>query len=69
MDADFRSIPIPTKVKDAELAKIPYIIVLGDREEKENTLAVRVKGDKEIKIMKPEEFVKSLNKEIQERLR
>ena len=68
MDADFRSIPIPTKVKDAELAKIPYIIVIGDKEEKQKTVAVRVKGDKKIKTMKTEKFVKSLNKEIYEKI-
>ena len=67
MDADFRAIPVPTKVKDAELMRIPYIIVIGDREEKKSSLAVRVKGDSKIKSMKPEEFVKSLKKEIQEK--
>lgn len=68
MDADFRAVPVPTKVKDAELMKIPYILVIGDREEKGGTLAVRVKGDKRIKTMKPKEFVKSLKKEIHEKI-
>ncbi len=68
MDADFRAIPVPTKVKDAELMKIPYIIVIGDKEEKQKTVAVRVKGNKKIKTMKTEEFVKSLNKEIHEKI-
>lgn len=67
MDSDFRAIPVPTKVRDAELMRIPYIIVIGDREKKGGTLAVRVKGDKRIKTMKPEKFVKSLKKEIQEK--
>ncbi len=67
MDADFRAIPIPTKVKDAELMRIPYIIVIGDKEEKESTMAVRVKGDNRIKTIKLEEFAKSLNKEIHEK--
>ncbi len=67
MDADFRAIPVSTKVRDAELMRIHYIIVIGDKEEKENTIAVRVKGDKIIKTMKLDEFVKSLNKEIQEK--
>ncbi|MEK6897216.1 MAG: threonine--tRNA ligase [Nanoarchaeota archaeon] len=67
MDADFRAIPVSTKVRDAELMKIQYIIVIGDKEEKQKTVAVRVKGDKRIKTMKPEKFVKSLKKEIQEK--
>ena len=67
MDADFRSVPISTKVKDAELMKIPYIIVVGDREEKEKNLAIRIKGDSKIRKMRPEEFIKKLKKEIEER--
>ncbi|MEK6840732.1 MAG: threonine--tRNA ligase [Nanoarchaeota archaeon] len=67
IDADFRSIPIPTKVKDAELAKIPYIIVIGDKEEKKKTVAVRVKGDKRIKTMNLGVFAKKLKDEIDNR--
>ena len=48
--------------------RIPYIIVIGDREEKKKTFAVRVKGNKRIKTMKPEKFVKSLKKEIHKKI-
>jgi threonyl-tRNA synthetase len=68
MDADFTQTTIPSKVKDAEITKVPYIIVLGDKEEKEKTLAVRVRGDKKIQTFKIEEFVKKIKREIEERL-
>ena len=67
IDFDFRNTTIQGKVKDAELMRIPHIIVLGDREEKENSLAVRVKGNKKIKSLKIEDFIKDLEKEIEER--
>jgi len=46
IDSDFEQTTVQSKVKSAEEMKIPYIIVLGDREEKEGTVAVRSKGNK-----------------------
>ncbi len=67
IDADFRSVPVATKVRDAEIMRVPYILVIGDREEKEKTVAVRVKGDSKIKAMGTEEFIRLLSKEINNR--
>jgi len=67
IDADFRQTTVPAKVKDAEIMRVPYIIVIGDKEEKEKTLAVRIKGSSKIETMKAEEFIKKLEKEILER--
>ncbi len=67
IDADFRSTTIPSKVKDAEIMRIPYIIVIGDKEEKEKTLALRIKGDSKIKTLKIDEFIDVIRKEIVER--
>ncbi len=47
--------------------RIPYIIVLGDKEEKGKNLAIRIKGDKKIQTIKTEEFIQNLKKEIKER--
>jgi len=68
MDADLTQTTVPSKVKEAELMKVPYIIVVGDREEKEKTLAVRTRGDSKIKSVKIEDFIKGLKKEIEDRL-
>ncbi len=67
IDADFRQTTVPSKVKDAEIMRIPYIIVAGDKEEREKTLAVRIKGSQKIETMKVEEFIKRIGKEIAER--
>jgi threonyl-tRNA synthetase len=68
IDADFSQRTIQSKVKEAEVMRVPYIIVVGDREEKENNLAVRSKGDKKIENFGVEDFVEKLKEEIEEKL-
>ena len=67
VDSDFKQSTVPAKVKDAEIMRIPYIIVIGDKEEKENILSLRIKGSNKIERLKLEDFVKRLKEEIQER--
>ena len=67
IDADFQNTTMQGKVKDAEIMGVPYIIVVGDKEEKDGTLAIREKGDKKIKSEKTEDFIKRLKEEIAER--
>ena len=67
IDADFRQTTVPAKVKNAEIMRVPYIIVVGDKEEKEKTLAVRIRGDKKIQSFGIEDFAEKLKKEIEER--
>ena len=53
------------KIRDAELQKIPYIIVIGDKEEQNQTLAVRRHGAKGAKFgVKFEDFVAQMSNEI-----
>jgi threonyl-tRNA synthetase len=52
------------KIRDAEMQKIPYIIVMGDKEEQSNTLAIRRHGAKGAKFgVKLEDFEKQLSEE------
>jgi threonyl-tRNA synthetase len=67
IDADFQSKTVQAKVKDASLMRIPYVIVVGDREEKENSVAVRTRGNKKIENFSVDDFVSKLKKEIEER--
>ncbi len=67
LDADFRQTTVPAKVKDAEIMRIPYIIVVGDKEEKEKTLAVRTGGDKKIENVKIEDFIIKVKEELKNR--
>jgi len=67
IDADFKQTTVPAKVKDAELMRIPYILVIGDREEKESKVAVRIKGNKKIESMSVDEFIDKLRNDIDEK--
>ncbi len=66
VDIDLKQEPLQGKIKQAEVEKIPYIIVIGDREEKEKTLAVRKSG--KITSMKKDDFLKQIENEVKEKL-
>ncbi len=59
---------IQGKIRAAEMLKTNYIVVIGDKEEKNNTLAVRPRGKKPEFGVNPEDFISQLKKEISERL-
>jgi len=65
IDSDFGSKPISSKIKEAELMKIPYILVVGDKEEKSKSIAVRKSG--KVKNAKIKSFISKLKKEIEDR--
>ncbi|MEK6760881.1 MAG: threonine--tRNA ligase [Nanoarchaeota archaeon] len=67
IDADFQNSTMQGKVKDAEIMRVPYIIVVGDKEEKEKTIAVRIKGSSKIEKFTVDELCIRLKKEIEEK--
>jgi len=67
IESDFRQTTVSSKVKDAEIMRIPYIIVVGDKEEKSEELAVRIRGNKKIKSFKISEFIEKIKKEIEQK--
>ncbi|HKL24108.1 MAG TPA: threonine--tRNA ligase [Candidatus Nanoarchaeia archaeon] len=64
---DFSSNTVQSKVKNAELMKVPYIIVIGDKEEEAGNLAVRVRGNKKIEKYSFDDFSEKLKNEIKNR--
>jgi len=65
-ESDFEDKTINNKVREAELQKIPYIITIGDKEEKNKTITVR-KNSKTKFGVKVEKFIKDIKQEIEER--
>ena len=65
IDSDFEAKTVQAKVKEAELMKIPLIIVVGDKEEKENSVAVRKDG--KVQNVKIDKFIEKLASEIKNR--
>ncbi len=66
-DADFRSTTVNDKIRDAELLKIPYAIVIGDKEEQAGTIAVRARGEKPRFGIKLADFIAELRERIEQR--
>jgi len=66
VDTDTKQEPIRGKIKQAEIEKIPYIITIGDKEEKSKLLAVRHEG--KVKSIKKDKFLQDLKKEIEEKI-
>jgi threonyl-tRNA synthetase len=56
------------KIRDAELMKVPYMLVVGEREENEGTVSVRKHGQGDLGPQSIEDFVKLVNKEIRNEL-
>lgn len=67
VDSDYRSESVQKKVRDAELEKIPYIIVIGKKEKESGTLAVRARGKKPKFGVNLESFISRLKKEEENR--
>ncbi len=67
IDSDLTSTTVSEKVRSAEIQRIPYIIVIGDKEEENKTLAVRSRGQKPKFGVKIDSFVKDLKEEIEKR--
>lgn len=67
VESDLRSTTINDKIRDAEMQKVPFILVIGDKEEQAGTLAVRSRGEKPKFGIKLTEFVKDLKEKIEQR--
>mgnify|MGYP002129812200 CR=1 FL=1 len=59
---------IGKKIRDAELKRIPYMLIVGEKEMNENQVSVRRKGKGDLGAMAVSELIPSLQNEIKERL-
>ena len=66
---DQRNEKVGKKIRDNELKKIPYLLVVGEKEEKSDTIAVRRQGEGDKGMMKLEEFADMLIKETEAQLK
>ncbi|MDP1745196.1 MAG: threonine--tRNA ligase, partial [Bacteroidota bacterium] len=62
---DERNEKIGKKIRDTELQKVPYMLIVGEKEEAENTVSVRKQGEGDLGSFGIEEFAKIINSEIE----
>lgn len=67
VEVDDRSERLQAKIRDAQMEKVPYMLVVGEQEESENTVAVRRRDTKEQDVQPVEEFIFLVKEKIQTR--
>ena len=64
---DDRNEKIGYKIREAQVQKIPYMLVIGDKEVEEGAVAVRRRSEGDLGAMKADDFIAMLQKEITEK--
>ncbi|MCX7245997.1 MAG: threonine--tRNA ligase [Burkholderiales bacterium] len=64
VDADLRNEKITYKIREHALQKVPYLLVVGDKELESNTVAVRARGGVDLGVMPLDSFVARLQQDI-----
>lgn len=65
VEVDNRQETMQAKIRDAQTQKIPYMVIVGDREEKENKIAIRARFGQDLGAISVEEFLEKIKLEIE----
>ncbi len=65
---DTRSEKTGRKIRDAEVSKIPFMVIVGEKEEQDGTVSVRKHGEGDIGTFTIEEFISLIQKEVNQTL-
>jgi len=63
VETDLRNEKIGYKIREHTLQKVPYLLVAGDREKEQGTIAVRTRSGEDLGVMTPAEFERRLREE------
>jgi threonyl-tRNA synthetase len=65
VQTDLRNEKITYKIREHSVQKLPYIVVVGDKERDANTVAVRARGNVDLGVMPIDDLVKRLKNEVE----
>ena len=65
VELDDRQEKIGYKIREAQLQKVPYMLILGEKEVEANTLGVRSRKDGDLGSMSQEEFLEKVKREVE----
>ncbi len=65
-EMDIRSERLPLKIREATMQKVPFVLVVGDREAESNTVAVRLRGEKNQTTMPLDAFAAQTKEQIKD---
>jgi threonyl-tRNA synthetase len=63
-EVDLRNERISKKIRDGQISKTPYLLILGDNEQNEKTISYREYGQENTEILKIDEFLEKIEKII-----
>tara|TARA_Y100000385_G_scaffold105868_2_gene109699 strand:- start:3405 stop:5348 length:1944 start_codon:yes stop_codon:yes gene_type:complete len=66
---DTRAEKAGRKIRDAEVSKVPYMLIVGEKEESEGKVSVRKHGGEDLGSMKTDKFIQHINLEIEKLIR
>jgi len=69
VELDARNERLQKKVRDAEVEKVPYMIIVGEKEAAKGSLSIRSKSQGDMGEVKLADFVQMIKKEIREKVR
>ena len=68
-EVDTRNEKIGYKIREAQLQKIPYMLVIGDKEVESGTVAVRSRKDGDVGTMELDAFIAKATDEVQKKVK
>ncbi|APM40438.1 threonine--tRNA ligase [Clostridium kluyveri] len=68
VECDIRNEKIGYKIREAQMQKVPYMIILGDKEMKDKNISVRSRKEGDIGAMSLENFILKLKEEIDKKI-
>ena len=68
VELDSRNEKIGKKIRDAQLEKIPYMLIVGDKEAQDGTVAVRRRAEGDLGVMSYNDFVSRIEQEVKDRV-
>ncbi|MEW8354094.1 MAG: threonine--tRNA ligase [Candidatus Thiodiazotropha sp.] len=68
VESDLRNEKIGFKIREHTLMRVPYLLVIGDREMEEGTVAVRTRGGEDLGAMPVNAFVERMKSEVMQRV-
>ena len=67
VEMDARNEKIGYRIREAQLDKVPYMLILGDKEKEEQNISVRDRRDGKTSVCSVEEFIQSMHQQIAEK--
>jgi threonyl-tRNA synthetase len=67
-ESDLRNEKITFKIREHAMQKIPYLLVVGDKESEANAVAVRARGGVDLGVMSIDDFIARLQQDVSQKV-